>query len=78
MSKLSTIVVSHAKQLMVITDDLKVEPKYSPHSREYQLFWRYQSHFPQEFTKAIIDLLPIDYTFVSYDHLRNELHVLES
>ena len=75
MSKLSNVVVSHVKQLLTITEDLKITPKDNLSPREYQLFWRYQGRFPQEFTKAIIDTLPPDYDFVSYNHLTNTLEV---
>lgn len=75
MSKLSNVVVSHAKQLLTISADLKVLPKPTLTPREYQLFWTYQGKFPQEFAKAIIDTLPPDYDFVSYNHLTNTLEV---
>lgn len=75
MTKLSNVVVSHAKQLLTITEDLKVIPQDNLSPREYQLFWIYQGKFPQEFTKAIIDSLPPNYDFVSYNHLTNSLEV---
>ena len=75
MTKLSNVVISHIKQLLSLTDDFKVKPKDNLSFREYQLFWKYQGHFPQEFTKAIIDSLPPNYEFVSYNHLTNLLEV---
>ena len=75
MTKLSSVVVTHAKDLLTITEDLKVIPKPNLSTREHQLFWRYHGRFPQEFTQAIIDSLPPDYDFVSYNHLTNTLEV---
>ncbi len=75
MTKLSKVVVTHAKQLLTITEDLKVIPKQNITPREYQLFWTYHGKFPQEFTQAIIDSLPPHYDFVSYNHLTNTLEV---
>jgi hypothetical protein len=80
MSKLSQIVVDHAKSFIQPfpespTTRLQVIPRENLSPRETQLFWRYQGHFPQEFTKAIIDLLPENFEFVSYDHLTNTLEV---
>jgi hypothetical protein len=37
------------------------------------LFWKYQSRFTLEFTRAIIESLPRGTEFVSYDHLNNTL-----
>lgn len=75
MSRLSSVVVTHAKQLLQITPNLQIKPKDNLSTREQQLFWRYHGHFPQEFTQAIIDSLPPDYDFVSYNHLTNTLEV---
>ena len=75
MSRLSSVVVTHAKQLLQITPNLQIKPKDNLSIREQQLFWRYHGHFPQEFTQAIIDSLPPDYDFVSYNHLTNTLEV---
>lgn len=75
MTKLSQIVVDHAKQLLQITPDLKVIPKPDLSTREYQLFWKYHGHFPQEFVQAIIDSLPPHYDLISYNHLVNQLEV---
>ncbi len=75
MTKLSNVVVSHAKNLLTISEDLKVKPKQDLSDRDLKLFWTYQGKFPQEFTKAIIDTLPPDYDFVSYNHLTNTLEV---
>jgi len=36
-------------------------------------FWRYHGRFPNDFARAIVEILPKDKTFVSYDHLANSL-----
>ena len=44
---------------------------------EYRRFWRYHGHFTLEFTRAIIESLPNDVKFVSYDHLNNQLTLIK-
>lgn len=81
LSKTSPFVTQHIQQL------LHPFPEASPginhflvtpstlSTRETQLFWKYHGHFPQEFVKAIIDSLPTNYKFISYDHLKNTVTV---
>ncbi len=38
-------------------------------------FWRYHGRFPNDFARAIMEILPKGKTFVSYDHLANSLTV---
>lgn len=47
------------------------------YSDEYRRFWRYHGHFTLEFTRAIIESLPNDVKFVSYDHLNNKLTLIK-
>lgn len=46
-------------------------PKESLSTRETELFWRYHGHFPNDFARALLDILPSNQKFVSYDHLQN-------
>ena len=48
-----------------------------PMSDDYRRFWRYHGHFTLEFTKALIESLPKDVDFVSYDHLNNKLTLIK-
>jgi hypothetical protein len=48
-----------------------------PFSEEYRRFWRYHGHFTLEFTKALMESLPSDVEFVSYDHLNNKLTLIK-
>jgi len=79
MSKLSKIVVDHVETLLAPFDmsqcPLKAAPRPNLSDRETQLFWRYHGRFPQEFTQALINQIPEGLTFVSYDHLKNQLNV---
>lgn len=79
MSKLSDFIVDHIESLLDPYDlsqcPLKALPKASLTPDELQQFWRYHGHFPQEFTQALINQLPSHLTFVSYDHLKNQLTV---
>ena len=79
MSKLSQVVVSHAESLIEDLDTtqcpMRVYPKSTLTDAETKLFWRYHGRFPQEFTQALINKMPKDLTFVSYDHLQNQLNV---
>jgi hypothetical protein len=48
-----------------------------PLTDEYRRFWRYHGHYTLEFTRAIIESLPKDVEFVSYDHLNNKLTLIK-
>ena len=48
-----------------------------PMSDDYRRFWRYHGHFTLEFTKALIESLPKDVDFVSYDHINNKLTLIK-
>lgn len=43
--------------------------------KEYQLFWKYHGFFTLEFARAIVNVLPDNYSFLSYDHLNNQLSI---
>ena len=69
-----SIVTDHVLELLEPIDDrLKVKPRLDISDREYQLFWRYHGHYPAEFAAALAKSLPEGHTFVSYDHLKNQL-----
>lgn len=80
MSRLSKVVVDHCQSLLAPFDTsqcpLRATPKSDLSERETELFWRYHGRFPQEFTQALINQLPEGLTFVSYDHLQNQLNVV--
>lgn len=74
------MIVSHVKQLLAPLDlqsskqyTIKVKTNAEPFSDEEKKFWRYQSFFTLEFCKALQDVLPSDLSFVSYNHLTNDL-----
>lgn len=73
------IVADHLKSLMdiIILSETTYRPlpKNNLSTKEYQLFWRYHSHFPNDFAKAIVDLLPPHLNFIHYDHLSNQITV---
>ena len=73
------IVADHAKTLIQLIPVSQTEyrpvPKESLSHREQQLFWRYHGHFPNDFAKAILELLPSNTKFVQYDHLKNKILV---
>jgi hypothetical protein len=78
----SPVVINHIKSLLQELPDasqgvscLQVHPKNNISTRELQLFWRYHGHFPQEFVKAVESILPNNYHFIEYDHLKNQLTV---
>ena len=84
MSKLSNLTVSHIQTLMESFPNLqqgqhtlRVYPVTTITEAELSLFWRYHGNFPQEFTQAIINLLPANCEFVSYDHLLNNVTVIQ-
>ena len=69
-----SIVTDHVLELLEpIDEQLKVKPRLDITDREYKLFWRYHGHYPAEFAAAIAKSLPPGHTFVSYDHLKNQL-----
>jgi hypothetical protein len=78
----SPVVIDHIRDLLQTipvvnagTHNLQPVPKPNLSQREYQLYWRYHGHFPQEFVKALQSILPENYHFVEYDHLKNELTI---
>lgn len=80
MTKLSQVVVKHVETLLdefdsPVSNSLSARPRHNLEDHEQRLFWRYHGHFPQEFTQALINRLPEQCTFVSYDHLRNKITV---
>ena len=54
-----------------------VKTMAEPLTDEYRRFWRYHGHYTLEFTRAIIESLPKDVEFVSYDHLNNKLTLIK-
>ena len=84
MTKLSNLTVSHIESLVEQfptlqqgQHTLKVYPRTTISQRELQLFWKYHGSFPQEFTQAIINTLPTKCEFISYDHLLNNVTVIQ-
>jgi hypothetical protein len=73
------IVADHLKSLLEIHQlsptQYKPIPKANLSTREYRLFWRYHGHFPNDFAKAIVEALPTNTKFISYDHLHNVITV---
>ena len=74
------MIVQHVKELLAPLDlqdskqyTIKVKTNAEPFSDEEKKFWRYQSFFTLEFCKALEDSLPSDLSFVSYNHLTNDL-----
>ena len=77
------MIVSHVKELLAPLDlqnskqyTVKVKTIAEPLSDEEKKFWRYQSFYTLEFCKALEDVLPSDLSFMSYDHLTNDLTVV--
>ncbi len=66
-----SIVADHLKELMVIVDD-KPQPREDLSTRERTLYWRYHGYFPNEFARAVADMIAPK-KFISYDHLQNVL-----
>ena len=54
-----------------------VKTTAEPLTDEYRRFWRYHGHYTLEFTRAIMESLPKDVEFVSYDHLNNKLTLIK-
>lgn len=73
------IVADHLKTLVQLIPVSETEyrpvPRESLTQREQQLFWRYHGHFPNDFAKAITELLPSNTKFIQYDHLKNKILV---
>ena len=77
------MIVQHVKELLAPLDlqsskqyTIKVKTNAEPFSNEEKKFWRYQSFFTLEFCKALEDALPSDLSFLSYNHLTNDLTVV--
>ena len=81
----SPLIVSDIKAMLAPLHNRYTHGEYSipinttaePYSDEYRRFWRYHGHFTLEFTKALIESLPKDVEFVSYDHLNNKLTLIK-
>lgn len=73
------IVVDHLKSLLEIIQISQLEykpiPKQNLTPREERLFWRYHAHFANDFARAVVESLPDNTKFVSYDHLNNIIQV---
>ncbi len=73
------VVVDHLKELtqliQISPTEYRPTPKENLSHRENQLFWRYHSHFANDFAKALSELLPPKTKFVEYDHLTNVITV---
>lgn len=73
------IVADHLKELMLLVPLSQTEyrpiPKESLSERETRLFWRYHGHFPNDFARAIQELLPENQKLITYDHLANRVTV---
>jgi len=52
---------------------VRVCPRADLEPEQVQKFWRYHGRFPNDFARAIVEVLPEGKTFVSYDHLANSL-----
>ena len=78
----SPVVVEHIRSLLQPLPDASqgtnyfhVYPKNGITTRELNLFWKYHGSFPQEFVKAVESILPNNYHFIEYDHLKNQMTV---
>ena len=79
------LIVSDLKSMLAPLPNRYTRGEYSvpvtttadPMSDDYRRFWRYHGHFTLEFTKALIESLPKDVDFVSYDHLNNKLTLIK-
>ena len=81
--KAAPMIVAHVKELLADINveeskqfTVKVKTNAEPHSDEERKFWRYQSFFTLEFCKALEQVLPSELSFVSYNHLTNDLTVV--
>jgi hypothetical protein len=73
------IVADHLHSLLAIlpvdTNTYRPVPKSTLTDQELKQFWKYHSRFPNDFARAILDSLPNNLQFVSYDHLSNLITV---
>ena len=81
--KAAPMIVAHVKELLAPFDlqaskkyTIKVKTNAEPFSDDERQFWRYQSRFTLEFCKALEQSLPTDISFMSYNHLTNDLTVV--
>tara|TARA_B100000530_G_scaffold228122_1_gene147144 strand:- start:575 stop:865 length:291 start_codon:yes stop_codon:yes gene_type:complete len=81
--KAAPMIVAHVKELLAPLDlqaskqyTIKVKTNAEPFSNDERQFWRYQSRFTLEFCKALEEVLPTDVSFMSYNHLTNDLTVV--
>jgi hypothetical protein len=79
LTKTSPMVIDHISSMLDQFPELSighhvinVKPRRLSY-KDYQLFWRYHGHFKVEFVKAILNVLPDNYSLLSYDHLNNKL-----
>lgn len=73
------IVANHLQSLLSIlpinSTTCRPVPKSTLTEQELKQFWKYHGRFPNDFARAILDSLPDDLQFVSYDHLLNLITV---
>ena len=81
--KAAPMIVAHVKELLAPFDlqaskqyTIKVKTNAEPFTDDERQFWRYQSRFTLEFCKALEQSLPTDISFMSYNHLTNDLTVV--
>ena len=81
--KAAPMIVAHVKELLAPLDlqaskqyTIKVKTNAEPFSNDERQFWRYLSRFTLEFCKALEEVLPTDVSFMSYNHLTNDLTVV--
>ena len=55
------------------TTPVRITPRADLDEDMVRKFWRYHGRFPNDFARAIVEILPEGKTFVSYDHLANSL-----
>lgn len=73
------IVADHLQSLLLIlpidSTTYRPVPKSTLTEQELKQFWKYHGRFPNDFARAIVNSLPDDLQFVSYDHLSNLIKV---
>ena len=81
--KAAPMIVAHVKELLAPLDlqdsdqyNIKVKTSAERFSDDEKKFWRYQSFYTLEFCKAVESILPPDLSFLSYNHLTNDLTVV--
>jgi hypothetical protein len=81
--KAAPMIVAHVLELLAPLDlqdseqyIIKVKTNAEPYSDDERQFWRYQSRFTLEFCKAVESILPPELSFLSYNHLTNDLTVV--